>query len=120
GPLLSWGLCFGKEPFYADGYPALRADIETAVDYRLNLIDERGADMVVIELVERNLDYLIQNIPMMPAPERETPEAAAADVSVSLKATDGDLERHVLYEGTLTASTDTDSPVYILSGGKCY
>lgn len=120
GSLLMFRDSFGNSLYAYMAEAVGSAYFSRAVDYRLNLIDERGADMVVIELVERNLDYLIQNMPMMPAPERETPEAAAADVSVSLKATDGDLERHVLYEGTLTASTDTDSPVYILSGGKCY
>lgn len=64
GSLLVYRDSFGNllYPYLADSYGSVRFSRSTSYDLTLD------ADHVVIELVERNLDYLITYIPVMPSP----------------------------------------------------
>lgn len=76
GSLVMFRDSFGNNlyPYLADSFDA--ALFSRSMPCRLDLVDQREADHVVLELVERNLRYLIQNVSVMPAPSRgtETPE----------------------------------------------
>lgn len=74
GSLLMFRDSFGNNLYLylADSFDA--ALFSRSMPYRLDLAAQREADYVVAELVERNLRYLIQNVPVMPAPVREVPD----------------------------------------------
>ncbi len=74
GSLLMFRDSFGNllYPYLADSFDA--ALFSRSMPYRLDLVNQREADCVAAELVERNLRYLIRNVPVMPAPARELPE----------------------------------------------
>ena len=74
GSLLMFRDSFGNNfyPYLADSFDA--ALFSRSMPYRLDLVNQREADYVAAELVERNLRYLIQNVPVMPAPSRGLPE----------------------------------------------
>jgi len=76
GSLVMFRDSFGNNlyPYLADSFDA--ALFSRSMPYRLDLVNQREADYVAAELVERNLRYLIQNVPVMPAPCRgtESPE----------------------------------------------
>lgn len=71
GMLLCWRDSFGISlyPFLADSFG--RAVFLRSSSYDLTEIDALQADHVLIELVERNLDWLIRNVPVMAAPQRK-------------------------------------------------
>ncbi len=70
GSLLMFRDSFGNNlyPYLADSFAG--ALFSRSMPYRLDLVSQREADFVAAELVERNLRYLIQNVPLMPAPSR--------------------------------------------------
>lgn len=72
GSLLMFRDSFGNNlyPYLADSFDA--SLFSRSMPYRLDLVSQREADCVVAELVERNIRYLIQNVPVMPAPSRGT------------------------------------------------
>lgn len=72
GSLLMFRDSFGNllYPYMADSFDA--ALFSRSMPYRLDLVSQRQADYVAAELVERNLRYLIRNVPLMPAPSRGT------------------------------------------------
>ena len=74
GSLLMFRDSFGNNlyPYLADSFDT--SLFSRSMPYRLDLVSQREADFVAAELVERNLRYLIQNMPLMPAPSRELPE----------------------------------------------
>ncbi len=86
GSLLMFRDSFGNAlyPYLADSFGS--AYFSRAADYRLFLAGERHAGFVVVELVERNLRYLLQYVPVMPAPVREIPDFAETEFSVPLSA----------------------------------
>ena len=97
-----------------------RACFSRAMPVRLDLLDQEGADTLVLELVERNLSWLATRPPVMAAPRRETPEAAVQAEAVALTVqTSTQLEGLACYSGAL-AAVDTDSPVYLVLDGVCY
>lgn len=122
GSLLMFRDSFGNTlyPFMADSFG--RAVFSRSMPWQMSLLEETGADTVVIELVERNLDYLADRPPIFPAPERvltgQPPQGEAA-VQLSVLA-DGKLEGYVRLEGALSGPVDGDSPVYVQLGEKLY
>ena len=107
-------------PYMAESFGA--AYISRSNNYRLDLIDAQGATVVVAELAERTLDYLLKYPAVYEAPARdaavlngaEAVEAEiAADTSGSISAA---LQK---LTGTLP-ETAVDSPVYVLAGGTVY
>ncbi|MCI9376884.1 MAG: hypothetical protein HFF85_10850 [Oscillibacter sp.] len=103
-------------PYLADSYEhtlfsrSVEFDIERAV--------MQEADTVVIELVERNLDYLLQNLPVIPAPKRElnVTDAKVLD-GIPFQYSPGENQGpSPVISGTLPAPPDTGFPVYLYAG----
>ncbi|MDE6434828.1 MAG: hypothetical protein K2L07_11450 [Lachnospiraceae bacterium] len=71
GSLVMFRDSFGNAllPFLADEYG--EAYFTKAVPYNWNLLEQYGADTVVIELTERHIPSLQQEIPVMQGPERK-------------------------------------------------
>ena len=122
GSLLMFRDSFGNllYPYMADSFE--HALFSRSAAYRLDMTAGREADCVVIELVERNLDYLLQYVPVMPAPVREAPVPEremdgrpALDVSPSR-----DMEGYVLVKGALPESLPDFSSVLLRTEGSCY
>lgn len=122
GSLLMFRDSFGNSlhRFLADSYG--RSVFSRSMPYQMALLDETGADTVVIELVERNLRWLAERAPVFPAPARglqgEPPQGTAA-ASCSVTA-DGQCPGCVRLEGALTGGIDPDSPIYVQLGGALY
>lgn len=107
-------------PFMAEDFG--HAVFSRSMPYQMALLEESGVDTVVIELVERNLNYLVESAPIFPAPERllsgQPPQGAAA-ASITA-ADDGRLAGCIRLEGTLSGPIDVDSPIYIQLGALLY
>ena len=114
-------------PYMADSFDA--ALFSRSMPYRLDLTAQREADFVIAELVERNLRYLIQNVPLMPAPARDLPEGFelfGSGVNFNVEPSE-DLPGYVLVTGPSvlpgqeTPSAKPDSPMLIpASDGNYY
>lgn len=98
-------------PYLADAYGNAAFSRSTVYD----IPAAKDFDCLLIELVERNLRYLIANIPVMPAPERllDTP-ASSGSLSLTRRNA-GDL---ALWEGQVKA--DAASPVYFVTADNAY
>ncbi len=133
GSLLMFRDSFGNNlyPYLAESFG--HALFSRATAYRLDLIAERGADTVVIELVERNIPYLLQNVPVMPAPSStsrpykegyywqaravlspEGPEDIVLQTTPSRE-----MSGYVLVKGALPEGK-TPGAVYLLADGAYY
>ena len=103
-------------PYLADNYGS--AKFSRAVSYDLTGTE----DYVAIELVERNIPYLIQNVPVMPSPQRnlQLPDKISGSVAVTrekgAKTPDGCIQ----LTGQLPETPDADSCVYVVCGGVVY
>lgn len=113
GALLAYRDSFGNLlfPYLADSYGTAKFSRSTTYDLT------EAADHVLVELVERNLRYLISNTPVMASPQRqlELPEETAGTVSVKEKSRSG----LVQVTGTLP-QVDAESAIYVISGGVVY
>lgn len=122
GSLLMFRDSFGNllYPYLADSFA--HALFSRAAAYRLCQIREREADCVVVELVERNLDYLLQNVPVMPAPVREAPDPGRTlEETVALTGEPSrEMEGYVLLRGALPAEPAEDSAVWLCTPSACY
>lgn len=107
-------------PYMADNFE--HALFSRSAAYRLDMIAGREANYVIIELVERNLDYLLRYVPVMPAPAREAPaQPQELDGNSFLKVTPSrDMEGYMLVEGTLPEPLPDFSSVLLRAGGGCY
>ena len=121
GTLLMFRDSFGNAlyPYLADSFGTARFSRATA--YNLTLAEKLGASCVVVELVERNLRYLLRFTPVMPAPERtltgaETPAGQAA---LECPETNPTLAGHILYRGALPEST-AGAQTYLRAAGRCF
>ena len=118
GSLLCYRDSFGMLlfPYLADSYAT--AKFSRVVNYDLT----GSEDYVAIELVERNLRYLIQNVPVMPAPVRKM--ELPATVSGSAAITKAENARVgtgcVQYTGTLPVKPDADACVYVVCSDIVY
>lgn len=128
GSLLMFRDSFGNNlyPYLADSFDA--ALFSRSMPYRLDLVSQREADYVVAELVERNLRYLIQNIPVMPAPARELPEDFTVyGRGVNFNAEPSDnlpgyalVTGPVVLEGQGLPEAVPDSRVFVSASDGCY
>lgn len=108
-------------------YPYMAQSYETAYfsrlnNYRLDLIAQQGADLVVAELAERTLDYLLKYPAVYPAPERAADVlsgAVAVESEIQSDASGATMADHQKLTGTLPA-TAVDSPVYLAVEGRVY
>ena len=122
GSLLMFRDSFGEllYPYLADSFE--RAHFSRQSAYDLTKIGATQADVVMIELVERNIRWLMEQPAVFPAPEREEgiPDAAEGEAFVS-PAGSGAPEGYIRVEGETAAQPDPDSPVYLqLDGGRMY
>ena len=115
GTLLMYRDSFGRAlyPYLAEAYG--EALFSRKNDYDPSTLAPGGT--LVIELVERNLRYLLDNTPTMPAPVRD---AAVADGAVpsgeilSCTLEKGGPEGYTVLRGDLSGRTpDADSPIYV-------
>lgn len=118
GSLLCYRDSFGilLFPYLADSYNS--AKFSRSVSYDMT----ESADHVAIELVERNLCYLIQNVPVMPSPVRklelpgEISGTAQAEKNEKARAGSGCVQ----FAGKLPVKPDTASCVYVVCGDIVY
>lgn len=123
GSLLMFRDSFGNHlyPLMAEEYSS--ALFSRSMPYQMTLLDQCGADTVVIELVERNLSYLATQAPVLPAPERQLTGGSPpmGRGSVRLSTSDASpLEGYTRLEGVLTGEVDCGSPIYVQLGGRLY
>ena len=107
-------------PYLADRFGS--AYITRMNSYRLDLIDETGATVVVAELAERTLDYLLKYPAVYPSPVRDAAVLAgmeAVESEVSVGAADIAPDGCAAVTGTLPDAA-VDSPVYVLADGVVY
>jgi len=124
GSLLMFRDSFGNalHLFLAEGFG--QATFCRLTPYNLGLIHTEAADTVVIELVERNLDWLITRPPIFPAPVRILPGEKSMDAGLlfDLIVEDTeDLAGYVKLSGSLTSpAPEQDSHVYLQVGDTIY
>ena len=110
GRLVAYRDSFGNLlfPYLADSYGKAMFSRSTSYDMT------QEADYILVELVERNLRYLIGYAPVMPSPvvSLELPEKTVGNVQVAVKK--GSIK------GTLPQSPDTDSNVFVVCDGTVY
>ena len=115
GSLLAYRDSFGNllYPYLADSFAS--AHFSRSVRYDLT----QPGDFVLIELVERNLRYLVTNLPVMPAPE--TQQTLPKTVSGTAEFTTGKgPQGYTQVTGILPTAPDTDSRVYLACKDKTY
>ena len=112
GSLMMFRDSFGNalHPFLAQSFGS--ATFSRANPYDLSLCGD--ADTLLIEIVERNLPWLCERAPILPAPEREMelPAPSAVDFTA---ASEGEK-----ITGTLSETPDADSPIWLCAEGKIY
>lgn len=122
GALLMYRDSFGRSlyPYLAEAYA--EAVFSRKNDYDPSALVPGGA--LVVEVVERNLRYLIDNPLTMPAPERDpalADGAAVSDGTIPCRVLKGAPEGSVLLEGDLSAfAPDEDSPVWLSGANGLY
>ena len=84
-------------------------------------MDALQADHVLIELVERNLDWLIRYVPVMPAPARgiEQDERVIAERSVHVAVKEDSKHELVYVSGELDVPYNGES-VFLLAGDAAF
>ncbi len=123
GSLLMFRDSFGNalHPFLAEGFQS--AVFSRVTPYDLTMVESAEADTVVIELVERNLDWLITRPAVFAAPERtldETPAVSDA-IAVTAAVTESGPDGCVTLSGTFAVEgLDDDSPIYLRLGNVLY
>lgn len=120
GRLFCWRDSFGVSlyPYLAESFQT--AQFSRSFPYELPKAAELGADCVVIELVERNLEQLLSNAAVFPAPTRDV--AAQQNMALSLGCT-ADSEKSGLkhFHGKLSGiPVDDGSSVYVQCGGNVF
>ena len=84
--------------------------------YLLTAVTEEHPDVLLVELVERNLNWLLERAPEMPAPERTAVPAADTGTSAKAQRKDSRMEETFCLTGDLSGQrVDDDSPIYILA-----
>ena len=118
GNLLCYRDSFGMLlfPYLADSYGS--AKFSRAVSYDLT----GSEDYVAIELVERNIPYLIQNIPVMPSPQRnlQLPDEIRGTAAVTQDEKAKTAPGCIQLRGQLPETPDADSCVYVVCGNTVY
>ena len=120
GALLMYRDSFGRAlyPYLAESYA--EAQFSRSNDYSPDALPEGGT--LVVELVERNLRYLLDYPPSMTSPERSLPLPAEAEEGLCVTLTQsadasGALRLSGDYAGLCP---DVDSPVYLQAGGRVF
>ena len=107
--------------YLADAYG--QAAFSRSMPYQMSLLDQTGADTVILEIVERNLDWLATKAPIFPASHNRvlegTPPAGEAEAQFAF-IDDGQLPGYVRIEGRLLGAVDSDSCIYVQMGDWLY
>lgn len=117
GSLLVYRDSFGNllYPYLADSFGSVRFSRSTTYD----LTGEE--EVVVLELVERNLSYLMEKAPVCHNPTVEITLPEPAGTALLEKDTKANApEGYVLWQGTLDSTPDVQSSVYVSAGGEVY
>ena len=115
-----------RDSFGRNLYPYLAESFASAEFSRRNEYTAAtlpGGGTLVIELVERNLRYLVEYDSLAPAPERDASlvETAALGDGRAVLTESAATEGYTLFSGTWDGVTPDDaSNVYVLSGGALY
>ncbi len=120
GSLLLFRDSFGNAlyPFMAESF--CTACFSRAMPYDLTLEQAQTADIIVIELVERNLRWLIERAPILPAPVRDvTLPQNQTDLAFTCTCTETG-NGLFCYTGNLRTPVDTTSLIYLLCDGTVY
>ena len=120
GSLLMFRDSFGNSlyPYMADSF--FEARFSRAMPYDLSLLDDSDTDTLVIEIVERNIDWLAQRAPIFPAPMREISVTEVCDPSLQFTCGFTQTDNAVCCSGNLDCAPDTDSPIYLVCDGTVY
>lgn len=123
GSLLMFRDSFGNAlyPFLAENFQS--ATFSRITPWDLTTAESLGADTVVIELVERNLDWLLTRPAVFAAPVRTLDAQTTLTDAVTFTAvvTEDGPDDCVQLSGSFTAEgLDEDSPVYIRVGSTLY
>lgn len=106
-------------PFLAQSYGS--ACFSRNMPYRLMTVMEEQPDVLLVELVERNLNWLLERAPELPAPERTAVPAADTGAGLKAQREDSRMEGTFCLTGSLSGqNVDDDSPVYILTETAAY
>lgn len=106
-------------PFLAQSYGS--ACFSRNMPYRLTAAMEEQPDVLLVELVERNLNWLLERAPELPAPERTAVPAADTGAGLKAQREDSRMEGTFCLTGSLSGqNVDDDSPVYILTETAAY
>lgn len=121
GTLLCYRDSFGRNlyPYLAESFAS--AEFSRRNEYTAATLP--GGGTLVIELVERNLRYLVEYDSLAPAPERDATlvETAAMGDGRAVLTESAGTEGYTLFSGTWDGVTPDDaSNVYVLSGGALF
>lgn len=106
-------------PFLAQSYGS--ACFSRNMPYRLTAVMEEQPDVLLVELVERNLNWLLERAPDLPAPERTVVPAADNGARLKAQREDSRMEDTFCLTGSLSGqNVDDDSPVYVLTETAAY
>ena len=107
-------------PYMAESFGT--AYISRSNNYRLDLIGEQNATVVVCELAERTMNYLLRYPAVYQAPERDASvlEGATAVDTVVNADTSGSVSPTLQKLTAQLPETAEDSPVYLVIGGTVY
>ena len=108
-------------PYLAESFGS--AYISRSNSYRLDLIDEQAATLVVGEVAERTLEYLLRYPAVYAAPVRDgsvLTGAVAAESEITADEPGSVSPALRKLTGTLPAVRAVDSPVYVTAGGAVY
>ncbi len=118
GSLLMFRDSFGNDlyPFMAERFGA--ACFSRAMPYNLSYLEREGDDTLVVEIVERNLRWLVERPAVMPAPVREPtsgwPANGTAVAAAGTAAESSNLPGYIEVSGTVDCvAMDADSPIYL-------
>ncbi|MGN0706796.1 MAG: hypothetical protein ACI4JC_02205 [Faecalibacterium sp.] len=107
-------------PFLAQEYQSVC--FSRSMPYRLSLLEQEQSDTVIVELVERNLKWLLTRAPEFPAAQRTRPEFAKQISGAQTAMVKGsNLSEYVCVTGSVEAAlVDEDSPIYLEYNGTVY
>lgn len=121
GALLAFRDSFGNALHEDLAEAFASAVFSRSMPYDLSLMQDAQPDIVLVQLVERNLRWLSTRPPLLPAPEREALEAQPGEQTISVSQSKSAYEGLFIYTGTFEDLTpDKDTPVYAVLGGVCY
>ena len=118
GCLLAYRDSFGNllHPYLADSFAQARFSRSTTYD----LGNLAGVTDVVIELVERNLDYLTLNLPVAASPQVTVTAGTEGAEAVPLRSSETSMAGLIQWTGKLPENAAELTPVYLSGGAETF